>query len=190
MEQTQFKENIILIDADCLDEEAGGLRGFFQKELKRIIPQVNIGDWLVCAALDGGVPVKSEGVQCLLIHRPDTKCLKTFTPGNLSGELDGVGFTDSAVGEFHLACLPDCSPDGSDLFCDCVRVLLGSKEVKRLVLVPDPDKSGDELTLLMAEEKTDKQVALLSMTPQEGFEHVMLGYSLLHAMGVTPEEFQ
>lgn len=190
MEQTQFKENVILVDADYVDEVAGNLKEYFRKTLSRDIPLADMADWLVCAALDGGVPADSKGVQCFFIHRPGTLCLKSFTPGDLRKELDGVGFKDQALGEFLLACLPDQSPVQDDFFCECVRALLGSKEVGRLVLVPDLARSGDGLTRLMAETKTDKQVTLLGMMPQEGFEHVMLGFSLLHAMGVKSEEIK
>lgn len=190
MEQTQFKENVILVDADYADEVAGGLREYFAKRLSRDVPRADMADWLVCAALDGGVPAGNGGVQCFFIHRPKTQTLKSFTPGDLSKELDGVAFKDESMGEFLLACLPDRSPAEEDFFCECVKALLGSNEVKRLILMPDLIRSGEDLTRLMAEEKTDKQVTLLSMTPQEGFNHVMPGFSLLHAMGVKSEEIR
>lgn len=190
MEQTQFKENVILVDAGYADEVARGMRAYFQEKLGRDLPQADMADWLVCAALDGGVPADGRGVQCFLLHRPNMQNLRCFAPDDLSKGLDGVAFKDESVGEFLLACLPDYSPAGADFFCECVRALLGSKEVKRLVLVPDMAKSGEELAHLMNEEKSDKQVTLLGMTPQEGFNHVMLGFSLLHAMGVTSEEIR
>lgn len=190
MEQTQFKENVILIDADYADEVAGGLREYSQKMLSRDIPQADMADWLVCAALDGGIPANGGGVQCFFIHRPDTRSLKSFCPGGVGKELDGVAFKDDAMGEFLLACLPDQSPVQDDFFCECVRALLGSNEVKHLVVVPDWARSGKELVHLMAAEKTSKQVTLLSMAPQEEFCHATLGFSMLHAMGVRSEEIK
>lgn len=190
MEQTQFKENVILIDADYTDEVAGGLRGYFAKMLERDIPQADMADWLVCAALDGGVPAGNGGVQCFFIHRHKTQTLKSFSTGDLSKGLDGVAFKDETLGEFLLACLPDHSPAGEDFFCESVKALLGSDEVKRLIIVPDLARSGEGLTRLMAGEKTEKPVTLLSMTPQAGFDHVMLGFSLLHSMGVKSEEIR
>lgn len=190
MEQTQFKENVILIDADYADEVAGGLREYFGRMLSRDVPQADMADWLVCVALDGGVPAENKGVQCFFIHQLNVQTLRCFNPGDLSKGLNGVAFKDDTMGEFLLSCLPDQSPAGEDFFCECVKALLGSDDVKRLVLIPDLAKSGGELTCLMAEEKASKPITLLSMTSQAGFDHVMLGFSLLHSMGVKSEEIR
>ncbi len=189
MEQSNFKENVILVDADFVNSIAYNLSSNFEKMIGRNIPDADIADWLVCAALDGGVPVGKNTVQVFFIHQPETLMLEQFRPGELHTELDGTSFMDPKLGEFQMSCLPIEFLADEDFFSECAKVLLGSKEVKRLVLVPDIALSGDRLNRLMKDNPNHgKQVTLLSMTPQEGFEHVMLGYSLMHAMGIKGEE--
>ncbi len=190
MEQTHFKENVILIDADFVNSIAYNLSTNFRQMLCRDIPDADIADWLVCAALDGGVPAGKNVVQCIFLHLPDTLMLDQFRPGEIAHELNGTLFLDPALGEFQMSCLPIESLAGDDFFSQCAKVLLGSKEVKRLILVPDIALSGDNLRQMMENEKTQKQVTLLSMVPVEGFDHVMLGYSLMHAMGIKSSELQ
>lgn len=188
MEQGQLKENVILIDADYVDSIAYNLSENFSRMLFRDIPLADLADWLVCAALDGGVPEGKNEVQCLFLHGEDKLMLEQFYPGELAHELDGTAFLDAALGEFQMSCLKAEKIAGDDFFSQCAEVLLASSQVKRLVLVPDTDASGERLGELVKDAPKDKEVTLLSMTPQEGFPHVMLGYSLMHAMGIKSEE--
>ncbi len=188
MEQTHFKENVILIDADFVNSIAYNLSDNFRKMLCRDIPDADMADWLVCAALDGGVPQGDNVVQCIFLHLPETLMLEQFRPGEIAHELDGTLFHDPALGEFQMSCLPVEPLAGDDFFSQCARVLLDSKEVKRLILVPDTALSGDNLKEMVEHNKTKTQVTLLSMVPVEGFNHVMLGFSLMHAMGIKSSE--
>lgn len=188
MEQGQLKENVILIDADYVDSIAYNLSDNFSRMLFRDIPAADLADWLVCAALDGGVPEGENEVQCIFLHGEDKLMLEQFYPAELAHELDGTAFRDAALGEFQMSCLKVESLAGDDFFSQCAEVLLSSPQVKRLVLVPDTGVSGERLGELAKEAATDKAVTLLSMTPQEGFPHVMLGYSLMHAMGIKSDE--
>ncbi len=185
---TSFRENVILIDADCVDNTAGKLREHFEQALGRQIPEADLAEWLVCAALDGGVGEGENRVQCIFVHAKDKCALQHFCPQTTMQELDGKAFLDNVLGEFQINCLCNEGLGVEDFFTECARVLLDSKEVKRLVLVPELATSGEGLMALAKDAPKDKEITLLSMQPQEFFPHVMLGFSLLHAMGIKSDE--
>ncbi len=185
---TNFKENVILVDADCVDTTAGKLRDHFEQALGRQIPDADLAEWLVCAALDGGVTEGENQVQCILVHAKDNRTMQHFQPKTALQELDGKAFMDNAMGEFLLSCLCNEGIGVENFFTECVRVLLDSKEVKRLVLVPEPATCAEALTSVLNQAPKDKEITLLSMQPLQDVPHVMLGYSLMHAMGIRGDE--
>ncbi len=185
---TSFKENIILVDAGCVDSTAGRLREHFQQALGRQIPDADLAEWLVCAALDGGVTEGENQVQCIFVHAKDKCALQHFLPDLALQELDGKAFMDNALGEFQINCLCNEGLSTEDFFTECARVLVDSKEVKRLVLVPELATCGEGLMALLKDAPKDKEITLLSMQPLQDVPHVMLGYSLLRAMGVKGDE--
>ncbi len=194
---TSFKENVILVDVDCVDATAGKLREHFEQALGRQIPDADLAEWLVCAALDGGVTEGENQVQCVLVHAKDKRTMQHFftersasdyQPKTALQELDGKAFMDNALGEFQISCLCNEGLGVDDFFTECVRVLVDSKEVKRLVVVPEVAKCADALTSIFKQAPKDKEFTLLSMQPLQDVPHVMLGFSLLHAMGIKGDE--
>lgn len=195
----KFKENVILVDADYVDSVVADFRPYFARMLGRDIPAANLAEWLVCAALDGGVPEDEKGesrgeVQVVVIRSLAKTALQNFEPGNLVKELDGVAFRDPYLGEFLLSIVPEEKPTGTTepLFAESVRYLLSCKEIKRLILVPDMQRYGDFLKEDIGKAEAQQQVVLLTMQPEEGkgFRSEILGYSLLHALGIQPEEIR
>ena len=53
MEQQQWSENVIIVDADYVDKVAFNLIVNFERMLERRIPQADITKWVECIALDG-----------------------------------------------------------------------------------------------------------------------------------------
>lgn len=201
MERQQFKETVILVDADYLDGLASDLRSNFTKVLGRDVPVADLAEWLVCAALDGGAPEDEKGesqgeVQVVFIRSLSKTRLDHFEPGNMLSGLDGQAFRDPYLGEFLLSVVPEEKPAGQTepLFAESTRYLLTCKEIKRLVLVPDMQKYGDYLRedIGKAEGEDVPRVVILAMQPEEGggYQTEILGYSLLHALGIAPEELQ
>lgn len=187
---THLKENVILVDADYVDSVAYDLTENFEQMLFRHLPLADLAAWLVCAALDGGVPEGQNAVQVIFIHTPEKKKLENFTPGILDLELDGLAFHDQTLGEFLMSAVEDRGNIMYDkpLMLESVEVVLASPEVRRLIVVPEMDACGDALLPLF--KGTKKDVTLLTMQPLEGegFQHVMLGYSIMHALGIKSEE--
>lgn len=189
MQKTELKENVILVDANHVDHVASHLRSTFQQMLGRDIPAVDLATWLVCCALDGGVPEGKNEVQCVLLHSKEKQQLEQFVPAGLQSEIDGNAFMDPALGEFLMSVVPQEELSGDNLFVQCAQVVLDASEVKRVVLVPN-ESTVDELGKTLSEIPQGKQVTLLTMQPRDarGYQENMLGFSLMHAMGIKSEE--
>lgn len=198
-------KRVILVDAAYIDRVTAALRGHFSAELKRELPKADLAQWMVCAALD--CEMRGD-VQVIFLHDKEDKVLSQFTPGNFSQELDGKAFSEEGLGEFTIACCPvERVTTLEDLCAESLEALLDDKNVEAIAAVYDFDGQtavSRDLTKRIArlcaksqqpvdkEEapKTPKDVTLLSMTPIEGqgFALQILGYSILAALGIHPEE--
>ncbi|MCF0199167.1 MAG: hypothetical protein HUK02_07565 [Bacteroidaceae bacterium] len=187
-----FKENVILIDADYIDSVAYHLSSNFSQMLFRDVPDADLASWLVCVALDGGVPEGKNEVQAIFVHSHDKLMMEQFYPANLSLEIDGTAFMDNALGEFLMSCVKIEELSGDDLFSQCAEVALNSREVKRLMLLPEMENSGERLRELFATKYPKKDVTLFTMSPNEHHQprEMMLGFSLMHAMGIKSDEIE
>lgn len=199
MERPQFKDTVILIDADYVDGVASDLRLNFAKMLGRELGKADLAEWLVCAALDGGVPEDEKGdshneVQVILIRSLAKTTLEHLEPGNMVSGIDGQAFRDPYMGEFLLSVVPEEKPTGQTepLFAESTRYLLTSPEVIRLILVPDMQKYGDYLKEDIAKAEKAPEVVMLTMEPvdDEGLHTEVLGFSLMHALGIQPDELK
>ncbi len=192
-------ENVLLIDADFLDSVAADMRLNFSRMLNRDIAIADLASWLVCAALDGGVPEDEQGnsqnkVQVVMIRSLQKTNLEHFEPSNMLSGIDGKAFNDPYMGEFLLSVVPEEKPisDGEPLFVESARYLKNSAEIKRLVLVPDMLGYGSLIKEDLEKAEGGPDTVLLTMQPEEGrgFTTEILGYSLMHALGIAPEELK
>ena len=214
MERQQFKENVILVDADYLDSVAGDMRRNFSQFLGRQIPEADLAEWLVCAALDGGIPedekVKqawaetekkeafdvqsAQEVQVVFVRSLAKTMLQHFLPANLLAGIDGQAFRDPFLGEFLISVVPEEKITGQTepLFAESARYLQNCSDVKRLILVPNLQKYGSIILGDLEKAEEGASVVILSMQPEEGrgFRSEILGYSLMHALGIAPEELK
>ena len=55
MNETKWKETVILVDADYVDKVAFDLTVNFERMIGRRIPQADMAQWLEYVALDGGI---------------------------------------------------------------------------------------------------------------------------------------
>ena len=53
--KNNWSENVIVVDADYVDNVAFNLIVNFERIIGRRIPQADLARWLDCIALDGGV---------------------------------------------------------------------------------------------------------------------------------------
>lgn len=185
-----FPPNVMLVDADYADRMCSGLRGFLHEQLQRELPDGDLASWLVCCALDGGIRPDGSPVQVVFVASGKDKALSAFQPRNLAEDVDGKAFADAQMGEFLMSVVQEETLNsGEPLFVQCAASVLESSKEGCLVLVADMPRYGEALTpVLRAAE--GRQVTLLTMHPdkENGLPQVLLGYSLMHAMGVSAEE--
>ena len=63
LNKTEWKENVILVDADYVDKVAFDLIVNFERMIGRRIPQADMAKWLECIALDGGMKYPTTSTQ-------------------------------------------------------------------------------------------------------------------------------
>lgn len=192
MEKTRLKSNIILVDADYLDSVAGDIISNVGRMLGRSIPKADLAHWLVCAALDGGLTQGNHEVQVVMVRSAKSQRLTNFVPSYLGKEVDGQAFRDPYLGEFLMSCIVEEDINhGEPLLVQCLETILSEEQVKWITVAPNMARYGTAI-LRCLEEGKGKQVTLLTMQPQEETkcaEHVVLGFSLMQAMGVRADEF-
>jgi len=190
MNEEKWTENVILADADYVDNVAFDLIVNFERMLGRRIPQADMAQWAECVALDGGLREGEHEVMVILIHQSQNKRMKNFTPGNYNEELNGKAFR-GRLGEFAITAVQtEEMVSMTDLLLDTLHVICQQKEVKRLmVIVPEEMMDGVRQTLRRLD-SDDRRTTVFTMQPTQGgsFRQELLGYSLMAALGITAKE--
>ncbi|MBR1527210.1 MAG: hypothetical protein IJ640_11240 [Prevotella sp.] len=186
----QTSENIIIIDADYVDNVAFDLTVNFERMLERRIDKADLPLWLDCVALDGGLREGENSVQVVLIHEKGKLAMDNFMPDKFE-ELTGKAFKDH-LGEFAITAVQteDMAPKGQ-LLCDVVKTACALDNVKRIVIVPDTEYYNDVRNALRQADD-EKRITVLAMQPMPGgnFKQEILGYSLMQALGIRSDEIR
>lgn len=192
MEGSQWKENVVLIDADYLDGQVFQLSVQLERMLERRLPPLDLARWLDYACLDGGLRPGSNEVQVVMIYTKTKSVMANVSPSDFRSDIDAKAFKDN-LGEFMMAACPveDEVVTRETLMVQSVEMLLTSEKVKRLIIVADMPHYGSGLRKVMKESR-DKDITLLTMQTETGFHcnQEMLSYSLLAALGVKGEELE
>ena len=191
-----WSENVIVVDAEYVDRVAFNLIVNFERMLGRKIPAADMARWVDCLALDGGISPEGnpEGsVSVVLIHEKGSKGFENFVPA-MYNELDGKAFMDN-LGEFVFSAVPvEQLTTKDDLLLDVVQSAMESKEVKRMMVVPNSEDGDcyDRLRQLLRRAGDDKRITLFAMEPMMGgnFRQEILGYSLMQALGIKAAELE
>lgn len=191
MSQTNWEENVVLVDADYVGRVAFDLIVNFERMLGRRIPPADLGRWLDCVALDGGLRPGQNAVQAVFIHDKATAELPNFAPANFATELDGKAFKDN-LGEFTLhsfAVEPIVSK--ADFMQQALTDILHADATKRVMVIADMDDYGNAIKTTAAN-TTGKDITLFAMEPLagRGFSQEILGYSLMSALGISGDEIR
>ena len=195
MNNTEWKETVVLVDAEYVDRVVFDLTVNFERMLGRRIPQADTARWLECVALDGGLrPQPTDvslqpAIQVVLIYGREQQKMANFQPGDFDA-LDGKAF-GSGLGEFLLSCVKvEEMVSKEDLYMDSLRVLANAKEVKRLLVVADMEQAAGRVKDALRGADPEKHITLLTMDPTAagGFRQELLGYSLMAALGIRGEE--
>lgn len=196
LNRTEWKENVILVDADYVDKVAFDLIVNFERMLDRQIPKADMAKWLECVALDGGlksstIPTPStepiQQTQVVLLHQRQQ--MDNFQPG-VFADLDGKAF-NGPLGEFLINCvLVEELVTAEDLFIDAMQIICNSGDVRRVMVIPDADHIYNKVRTGLRHADDEKRITVFSMQPMEGgnYRQEILGYSLMAALGIRGEE--
>lgn len=192
--QTPWSENLIIADADYIDQVAFNLIVNFERMIGRHIPQADLARWIDCIALDGGLREGENRTQVVLIHNRDSKALDNFVPADYEQELRGKAFRDH-LGEFVIDALPvEAMVRKDDMLIDILQTACAQQEVRRVMLIPDAEKVGvyDDVRQALRYVDDSKRITVFAMQPMAGgnFRQEILGYSLMHALGIRGEEIE
>lgn len=194
VQNVKWSENVILVDADYVDKVAFNLIVNFERMLGRQIPKADMALWADCVALDGGLRQGENQTQVVLIHSKDKHCLDNFSPSNYAEELTDKAFKDH-LGEFVFDAYhaeEDLVGYG-DFFVDALQMIASQKEVKRLMVIPNAEDdyiyNKVRVTLNHLDDE-DKRITVFAMQPMPGgnFRQEILGYSLMAALHIKPDE--
>lgn len=193
LNDSEWCENVILADADYVDSVAFDLTVNFERMIGRRIPKADMARWIDCVALDGGLREGNHETQVVFIHAKNRTQMDNFTPGSYADELDGKAFKD-ALGEFQFSALPveDSMTTASDFFIESLRVICNSKNVKRIMVIPNTVNIYDRVRETLRRVDEEKRVTVFAMQPMAGgnFRQEILGYSLMQALGIRADEIR
>lgn len=183
--------NVIIADADYIDKVAFSLIVNFERMIGRRIPPADMGVWLDCAALDGGLRPGENAIQVVLVHGKGSAKLANFAPASYAGELDGKAFNDK-LGEFSISCVEveDGLTTADDLTAEILAIAANAKETRRIVVVPNAETGLDCIRQALRHADEDKHITVLAMQPLANIpcRQEILGYSLMQALGIRSDE--
>ena len=188
-----WSENVIVVDADYVDNVAFNLIVNFERIIGRRIPQADLARWLDCIALDGGVRNGENSLQVVMVHSKAKTQMENFTPANFADELNGKAFKDN-LGEFAIGTYAvEDLVNATDFFLDVVQTICAQPEVKRVMVVPNAENAELYEGLRHQMHRLDddtKRVTIFAMQPLPGgnFRQEILGYSLMNALGIRSDE--
>ena len=196
MQNGEWRENVILADADYIDQVALNLIVNFERMLGRQIPKANMALWADCVALDGGLRQGDNLAQVVLIHSKDKRQLDHFEPSDFAADLTGKAFKDH-LGEFAFDAYhaeEDLVGYG-DFFVEALKVITAQKVVKRIMVIPNAEDDyiyNKVRETLNGLDDESKRVTVFAMEPMPGgnFRQEILGYSLMAALGISAEEIK
>lgn len=203
--ETKWSANVILVDADYLDNVARNLIERFERLLGRQIVKGSMAVWADCVALDGGLRPGDNQIQVVIIHPKEKRGLNHLDPSDFAEHLSGKAFKDN-IGEFVFDCYPaeEEFVDYDDFFVDALQLITAQKEVKRLMVVTHAENAllYNKVREVLNGADDEKAVTIFSMqpatdeeSPSDGMQgkkirQEILGYSLMAALGIKGEEIE
>lgn len=177
-------KHYILVDADFIDTLTFDFTVLAERELDKQLQPANLGLWLDCIALDGGLRPAQNEIQVILLHEKETTALKNFLPNDLKKELDGKAFSDN-LGEFLLATCPvEEVVTKGELFSESVQAILEKLDGGTLMLVPNMEAYGAQVLQSLQQQEAHIVLFTTEAVAGRGFEQELIGYSIAHALGI------
>lgn len=192
-EKLKFAPTVVLIDAVGLNRTGTDIARHFTPVVGRELPKADLAILLECMALDIGLQPDAHQVQVLFVFDGNEPRMDFCMPSHLENELNNVGFK-SGLGEFSLyAFQPSGMATREELFTETLLLLGESKDVRRILLVPDTETYGNDWWKVANGLKEKESVTLFGMNPPQeetAFRFEMLGFSILQALGIRADEIR
>lgn len=191
MEKESKKRHYILVDVEYAEGVAARLRKHYTEVLHRDMPRLDLADWLTCCALDCGLKPGNNEVQVCLFHEPKKVQLDNFTPSHLQEQLDKQGFDVPGLAEFTVNCAAkEDIVQGAPLPIQAALFILRDQGEGGLTLIADATTHLQQLREA-AQQAPSHPLTLMDMEQQMGTPgHVVLGFSMVHAMGLSQGDLQ
>lgn len=192
----KFSENVILIDVSFLNEMVCNVKDFFGMRLGRELPNIDLPAWLTYLSLDAGLREENHEIQILLVRDAASDNLLCCEPSDLK-QLDGMACS-TPLGEFLFSAVSaEDFVSSEQLYLELMTLLLDSKDVKRLLLVPFHAVYGDKVEdalrkslLGKSEEECGKAYYFAMEEPSQPLpcKWDFVIYSLAHTFGIKSDE--
>ncbi len=187
----EFAQHVLLIDAAYLNKVVADMRVHFSQVLNRELPKADLACLLECIGLDAGLRGADNTIQVFLIYDAKLPKLTDCVPGDLEKELHSVAFKGN-LGEFSIyAFQPSELASREDLFIESLQLVGECKDTKRIVAIPDEIGYSKQLNSYIKEMKGKDGVTAFGMNPPAGelsYDFQILGFAILQALGVKPDE--
>lgn len=196
-EQVEWAENVLLVDADFLDQLVFDITAQLERVLNRRLPSLHLTRWADFVCLDAGLRPGNNDIQVLIIYDSPNATARKLQPAELDTALNGKACRTN-LGELCFASFP-VEPSLTtrwQLFAQSAQVLLQSSRVKRLMLVGDMTQLGQQVPAA-AKALTEalntaegKSITVFQMQAQADLrcQQELLSYSLMAALGIRPED--
>lgn len=190
--KVDFEQNVMLIDAWCLNKMGDALKAYFEPRLKRELPKADLACMLECMEGDIGSNCSPEAKhQVFFVYDPSETQMDFCTPSDLVKELDAKAF-DGPLGSFFLYSIPTSGlTTRESLFIDLLRLAGEAKEVNSIALLPDPTTPWEWTDYLSKNPKVEEKTTVFSLNPPstpQTYHFKVLAYPLLAAFGVRAVE--
>ncbi len=195
MEKGKLKTDdyVILIDAGYLEEVGRSMHDYFNRIVKRSLPKADMPALIEGIALDSEIRPADNKIQVIFVYPESLDKFSFCEPSDLAGNLHCVAFK-SNVGEFSFTSYSTENLVSHEELCgEFIEALTVSQNTKVVIVVGNMPAYSME-SVRMLQEVTDREVYYFNMDPKESqqytFKYNNLGYVLLHAMGIKPEELE
>lgn len=191
-DELKFAEKVILIDATYINKVTTDLGQHFGQIIGRELPKADLPIFLECVTMDAAIQSGDNVLQVLLVYDKQHAVMDAFNPSDLKKELNDVAFK-SRLGEFQLNTFePSDMVDRESFFLEAVKLVADAKEVKQLIVIPSEIEYGEKLPAIFEKVDGKESIYVLGMNPLNStsckFQWGMLGYAVLHALGVRSDE--
>ena len=192
-------ENIIIVDADYIDEVTGILLGGFEKSLGRKFPKADIAKWTDCVALDGGLMPGDNKTAVIMFHDKNKNALVHFVPSEFEKDLNEQAFKDN-LGEFVYTSIPvEKEILRGEMIKETVSVLCAQKNVKRITMVANVEQFYKDIEEGLKDNGKDKDkenkkkefsAVTMHLKKDWDMEQNILAFSIMHTLGITDEDMK